>query len=377
MNVGMPGVKFINNTFYRSSYQQSGIGYGGTLKRGDASRGLLQNNVFVAGGKSPDPYGYKGFYSNSGASLSNEVLLPLSPDQTVGSGIYSDLILNMYINSNGQPQDKAKALTGISQFVLSDLYASYKPAVYDLLIKTLELDASIRSTFVADYNFVSEDAPLFAAKSARCSDPRYIGSNFCESHGINGGDPKFVNIIDPDGPDNIPFTLDDGLKPLPTSPFCGKGEGGTDIGALSCNANTVFVGGGSGTIFTSPPPPPPSDTTPSSIPTGLTATAISSSQINLSWTASTDNVAVAGYRIYRGRTQIGTSATNSYSNTGLTASTLYSYTVSAYDAAGNNSSQSSSVSATTQALLPLISNLVGSNTTDTTTKISWNTNVLT
>ncbi|MEK6862686.1 MAG: fibronectin type III domain-containing protein, partial [Nanoarchaeota archaeon] len=95
---------------------------------------------------------------------------------------------------------------------------------------------------------------------------------------------------------------------------------------------------------------PSSDTTVPSTPTGLTATIVSSSQINLSWTASTDNVGVTGYRIYRGGTQIATSATNSYQNTGLTASTSYSYTVSAYDAAGNVSAQSGSASASTQAV---------------------------
>ena len=90
------------------------------------------------------------------------------------------------------------------------------------------------------------------------------------------------------------------------------------------------------------------DTTPPSIPSNLSATAVSSSAINLSWTASTDNVGVTGYKVYRGGVQVGTSATNSYSDTGLSASTAYTYTVSAYDAAGNNSAQSSSASATTQ-----------------------------
>jgi len=91
------------------------------------------------------------------------------------------------------------------------------------------------------------------------------------------------------------------------------------------------------------------DTTAPSIPSGLSASATSSSQINLSWTASTDNVGVTGYKIYRSGTYIATSTGTSYSNTGLTASTSYTYRVSAIDAAGNESSQSSSVSATTQA----------------------------
>ncbi len=112
------------------------------------------------------------------------------------------------------------------------------------------------------------------------------------------------------------------------------------LSGCSGAGDTALVGSG---------PPPPADTTAPSTPTNLTASATSSSQINLSWTASTDAVGVTGYRIYRAGTQIGTSATNSYSNTGLTASTAYSFAVSAYDAAGNNSAQSSSVSATTQA----------------------------
>ena len=92
------------------------------------------------------------------------------------------------------------------------------------------------------------------------------------------------------------------------------------------------------------------DTTPPSVPGNLSAVAVSSTQINLSWSASTDNVGVAGYRIYRGGSQIAqaTSGAN-YSNTGLAPSTQYSYTVAAYDAAGNVSAQSASASATTQA----------------------------
>jgi chitodextrinase len=92
-----------------------------------------------------------------------------------------------------------------------------------------------------------------------------------------------------------------------------------------------------------------SDTTAPSTPTGLTATAVSSSQINLSWTASTDNTGVAGYKIYRAGAQIGTvTSGTTYQSTGLSPATTYSYTVAAYDAAGNTSLQSGSVSATTQ-----------------------------
>jgi chitodextrinase len=91
------------------------------------------------------------------------------------------------------------------------------------------------------------------------------------------------------------------------------------------------------------------DTTAPTAPTGLTATAASSSQINLSWNASTDNVGVTGYDVYRGASVVGSTTATSFSDTGLTASTSYSYTVKAKDAAGNVSAASSSASATTQA----------------------------
>jgi hypothetical protein len=94
-------------------------------------------------------------------------------------------------------------------------------------------------------------------------------------------------------------------------------------------------------------PAPAPDTTLPTVPTGLTATPISSTQINLSWTASTDNVGVTGYKVYRGGVLVGNPATTTYSDIGLTASTSYSYTLAACDAANNCSAQSNPVSATT------------------------------
>src|ERR1041385_1213174 len=91
-----------------------------------------------------------------------------------------------------------------------------------------------------------------------------------------------------------------------------------------------------------------SDTQAPAVPANLGATAVSSSAINLSWTASTDNVGVTGYKVFRDSTQITTATTTSYSDTGLSPSTTHVYTVSAFDAAGNASAQSASASATTQ-----------------------------
>jgi chitodextrinase len=90
------------------------------------------------------------------------------------------------------------------------------------------------------------------------------------------------------------------------------------------------------------------DTTPPTVPGNLAVTGTTASTASLAWTASTDNVGVTGYKISRGGVQVGTSTTASYTDTGLAPSTTYSYAVSAYDAAGNNSAQTAAVTATTK-----------------------------
>lgn len=91
------------------------------------------------------------------------------------------------------------------------------------------------------------------------------------------------------------------------------------------------------------------DTTPPSTPTGLTVSGTTSSSVSLSWAASTDDTAVANYQVFRGSTLVGSPTTTSFSDTGLSASTVYSYTVKAVDAAGNTSDASTAVTATTAA----------------------------
>ncbi len=91
------------------------------------------------------------------------------------------------------------------------------------------------------------------------------------------------------------------------------------------------------------------DTQAPSAPTGLTVTGKTSGSVSLSWSASTDNTGVTAYDVYRAGVQVGSSATTSFTETGLTASTAYSYTVKARDAAGNVSAASAAVSATTSA----------------------------
>ena len=95
---------------------------------------------------------------------------------------------------------------------------------------------------------------------------------------------------------------------------------------------------------------PVADTTAPSVPGPVTATPASPTSVALSWPASTDAVGVASYRVTRGTTVVAAAVTGTaFTDTGLTASTGYSYTVSAVDAAGNRSAESAPATATTPA----------------------------
>lgn len=90
------------------------------------------------------------------------------------------------------------------------------------------------------------------------------------------------------------------------------------------------------------------DTQPPTAPTNLTATALSSTQIALAWQGSTDNLMVAGFYIYRNGILVGTTTSTTFTDTGLRASTTYSYYVIAFDEAMNLSAQSNTATATTK-----------------------------
>jgi glucose/arabinose dehydrogenase len=129
---------------------------------------------------------------------------------------------------------------------------------------------------------------------------------------------------------------------------------------LLCQALAAFLAGCGSGGGNSPSPPPPSpapvpvDSTPPTVPQGLTATAQSATQIALAWTASTDaGTGIAGYRVFRdaAATPIATVTVTNYTDSALTAATSYSYTVRAFDQAtpANESAASAAASATTSA----------------------------
>ena len=108
---------------------------------------------------------------------------------------------------------------------------------------------------------------------------------------------------------------------------------GLTIQALA--ALLVGCSGGSGGDDPAPPSPPAADTTPPTVPGGVTAVAQSSTEILVSWTASTDASGISGYRVFRdgAATAVATVQTTSYTDPGRTAGVTYSYAVSAVDAA--------------------------------------------
>jgi chitodextrinase len=99
--------------------------------------------------------------------------------------------------------------------------------------------------------------------------------------------------------------------------------------------------------------PASDDTTPPTVPTGLTATAVTGTQVNLSWLPSTDNVAIGGYTIYRDGAAIGSTegTGTTYTDTSVVNSVTYSYRVDAFDLAGNHSAQSTATSVTTPGIV--------------------------
>ena len=92
--------------------------------------------------------------------------------------------------------------------------------------------------------------------------------------------------------------------------------------------------------------PIPTDTVDPTTPTGLSATNITSNEATISWNASTDDIAISGYRIYQNGVHIGTTVNSSFTINSLEENTSYSFIVEAYDSS-NNSSMSNSLNVIT------------------------------
>ena len=192
---------------------------------------------------------------------------------------------------------------------------------------------------LVDYSH--SDTVLEALYAAANRDPRMGAAYTTLLNGWrSGGGTLFINYTD--------------IQLYTLFGYWGALENYRDTTSPKYNALTGFISSnpcwwsGCATSGSSTTPAPATTTSPPSVPTGVAGTVTSATQINLTWTASTDSAgSVAGYNVLRNGTKVGTSTNTSYQDTGLSVGTTYTYTVSAYNAAGNTSGQSSSLAVAT------------------------------
>src|SRR5689334_15168593 len=196
-------------------------------------------------------------------------------------------------------------------------------------------------------------------------------------------DPTTINLSWTASTDNIAVTnylvFRDSL-PSPIASVVGTTFSDTGLTPLSSHSYRVVAGDGAGNLSgfsnTATASTPPDTTAPSS-PTNLTAVGSNSTTINLSWTASTDNVAVVGYNVYRdgGAVPIATVSATNFSDTGLAISSTHSYTVKAFDGANNTSTASNTATATTlgnDTVPPTVpTGLTATGSSTTTIDLNW------
>ena len=165
-------------------------------------------------------------------------------------------------------------------------------------------------------NGSSDGIQISSSSGISCND------NIVELNGVTGNTKFGLNIDDPECNRTVVWDNND---------FSGNGYGNIDDNGT----NTIFRSGG--------------DTEPPTTPTLLTATNVQANRVTLSWGASTDNVGVTAYDIYRNSAKIDdvNSSTTTYQDSTVSANTTYSYFVRARDAAGNQSQRSRTINVTT------------------------------
>lgn len=137
-------------------------------------------------------------------------------------------------------------------------------------------------------------------------------------------------------------------------------------------AGNVSIGGNTETVVTLAPP----DTEAPSAVNDLASSNITDTSVDLSWSASLDNIGVTGYLVFQDGIEIGSTGSTSFNVTGLSPSTSYDFTVFAEDAAGNTSVSGNTESVTTTGTVDTeapsaVIDLTSSNTTSTSSNLSW------
>jgi len=149
-------------------------------------------------------------------------------------------------------------------------------------------------------------------------------------------DPRFVNAGGLTAADYKLTSLSPALRlgtsaAAVTRDYFGAGRGAVyDIGAHQYSTGSAAT----------------ADAQAPTVPANLTTVSSSSTSVDLSWLAATDNVGVIGYKIYRNNAYLTAVTGTSYRDQAVTSNTTYTYAVLAYDAAGNSSALTPNVSVT-------------------------------
>ncbi|PWF46669.1 carbohydrate binding domain-containing protein [Massilia glaciei] len=323
--------------------------------------GHVDNTAAPATGYSYAIKAYDAAGNISGMSAAAAVTTPVKPD-TVAPSVPAGLIASA-VGSNS---------AGISWSASTD---NVGVAGYQLLRNGVPIASTAARSFNdsglaagTSYNYTvkAQDTAgnTSAASAALVVTTTPVGGNSATVYYRNNANWATVNIhYAPTGgnwtvvPGLVMETACTGWK----SKVIALGAAGGLQAAFNNNAGTWDSKGGAnyamgtgisavnGAALTTTNPCTGGDILPPSTPTALASNNVGSGALGLSWAASTDNVGVSGYRVLRNAVQVGSSATNSFTDTGLAASTSYSFTVLAFDAAGNTSPASGALSVTTTA----------------------------
>jgi parallel beta-helix repeat protein len=228
------------------------------------------------------------------------------------------------------------------------VYPAYKGIICGRRTGNIGIYDSAPASTMVDYNLVNltTSGNMYVWNNNSYSSPTALfNTTGQEQHGILA-DPKWVSTTTPD------FHLLGGSPAIDSANSGASGESSVDADnnprvddPATPNRGVgprAYDDRGAYELQTGS-----TDTQAPSVPAGLTATGVTSSTVTLAWSPATDNVGVTGYTIYRGGASVGTSSTTGFTDSGLAASTTYTYAVDAFDSAGNHSGRSAAITATT------------------------------
>jgi chitodextrinase len=309
-------------------------------------------------------------------SLNTQQTLPANAWSHV-AGVYDGSTMTIYIN--GAPASSTSASGNITPFATPLLLGingektqAWSGYLDDVRLSNRALTSSELQTHM--------NTPVGGASGTDTTAPTVAISAPAQSSTVSGTISVSATAADNIAVVGVRFLLDGAALGAEdtSSPYSTSWNTATASNGAHTLAAVARDAAGNSTTSTSITVTVSNDTTPPTTPTSLVASNITTSSVTISWNASTDNVGVAGYRVYRNGSQIGTTSSTSFTDSGLSSGTSYSYNVAAFDAAGNTSAQSAGLSVTTTTSTPsdttpptVPSGLTATNVTSSQVSFQW------